>query len=117
MTRRAPPLVATTDAGGHYVLDRLEPGHYSLFVARSGYVPQMYGQTKANREGRALIVERGRKLQGIDFRLIATVAIAGRVLGEDNEPIVGASVQAFTSRYVDGQRRFIGGQRPRARTI
>jgi hypothetical protein len=47
-------------------------------------------------------------LHGIDFRLTATGVIAGRVLGEDNEPRVRANVQACTPRYVEGERRLIG---------
>ncbi len=107
-----PPLVARTDGAGHYAADGLEPGHYSLHAWRTGFVFQEYGQRGRNRQGIVLILEPGKKLRGIDFRLIATGVIAGRVLGEDNEPVVRANVQACTPRYKEGQRRLIGGAAP-----
>jgi Carboxypeptidase regulatory-like domain len=100
-----PPLVARTDAAGHYAVGDLEPGRYSLFARHSGYVSQEYGQRRRNGKGVTLILERGKKLRGVDFRLIATGVIAGRVLGENDEPRVRAYVQACTSGYREGQRR------------
>jgi hypothetical protein len=106
-----PPLVTTTDANGHFVVANLEPGHYSLRAERAGYVGQTYGQRKKNREGVVLILGPGEKLRGIDFRLVATGVITGHVLGEDNEPIVGAYVQASEFRYSQGRRRLLEGGR------
>jgi Carboxypeptidase regulatory-like domain len=106
-----PPLVTTTDANGHFVVANLEPGHYSLRAERTGYVGQTYGQRKKNREGVILILGPGEKLRGIDFRLVATGVITGHVLGEDNEPIVGAYVQASEFRYSQGRRRLLEGGR------
>jgi hypothetical protein len=54
-----------------------------------------------------LVLEPGKKLRDIDFRLIPAGVIAGRVLGEGNEPRVGAEVDAFTTRYIEGQRHFV----------
>jgi hypothetical protein len=108
----SPPIVVKSDPAGQYVITDLEPGRYSVYAERSGYLSQMYGERKRNREGTAVILEPGKKLQGIDFRLIATGTIAGRVLGRDNEPIVGATVQAFAPRYVQGELRLIVGGGP-----
>jgi protocatechuate 3,4-dioxygenase beta subunit len=102
-----PTVAVTTDAAGHYSVDGLEPGRYSLYVDRNGYVPQDYGQRGRNREGITLILKSGKRLRDIDFRLIAAGVITGRVLGEGNEPRVGAEVDAFTTRYIEGQRHFI----------
>jgi Carboxypeptidase regulatory-like domain len=100
-------VAVTTDAAGRYSVDGLDPGHYSLYVERNGYVPQEYGQRGRSRGGVILVLEPGKKLRDIDFRLIAAGVIAGRVLGEGNEPRVEAEVYAFTTRYIKGQRHFI----------
>jgi hypothetical protein len=102
-----PTVAVTTDAAGRYAADGLDPGKYSLYVERNGYVPQEYGQRGRSRGGVTLVLEPGKKLRDIDFRLIAAGVIAGRVLGEGNEPRVGAEVDAFTTRYIEGQRHFV----------
>jgi Carboxypeptidase regulatory-like domain len=112
-----PRVVSRTDASGHYALEDLEPGRYSLDAWHTGYVPRAYGQRGRYREGATVILEPGKKLRGIDFRLIATGVIAGRVLGEDKEPVVRADVQACTPRYKEGQRGLVGGGARRPPTI
>ena len=102
-----PTVAVITDAAGRYAVDGLDPGRYSLYVERNGYVSQEYGQRGRSRRGVILVLEPGKKLRDIDFRLIAAGVIAGRVLGEGNEPRVGADVYAFTTRYVKGQRHFV----------
>jgi hypothetical protein len=52
-----PPLVIRTDAAGHYAVDNVQPGRYSLYVHRTGYVPQEYGQRGRNRQGVAVVLE------------------------------------------------------------
>jgi hypothetical protein len=101
-----PPLVATTDAAGHYAVNGLEPGRYSVTVERSRYLRRMFGQHGKNIQGVPLILAPGEKLHDINFALLRIGVIAGRVLGEDNDPRVAAEVQAFTTRYVRGQRLF-----------
>jgi protocatechuate 3,4-dioxygenase beta subunit len=110
-----PRVVVRTDAAGHYAADGLEPGRYSLYVDRTGYVPQMYGQHGTHPEGIALTLGPGKRLQGIDFRLIATGVVGGRVFGQDGEPLVRAAVQAFRPQYFRGKRRLMAGAGP-ART-
>ena len=101
------PIIVKSDASGHFVVDELEPGRYFLRAGRDGYLAQNFGQRGKNREGTALVVTQGQKLRDVDFKLVATGVIAGRVSGEDNEPRVGASVQAFAFHYVEGERRLI----------
>jgi hypothetical protein len=102
-----PPIAVSTDAAGHYAVDDVEPGRYSLYVQRNGYVPQQYGRRGTYARGVTLILEPGKKLRGIDFRLIATGVIAGRVLGKDNLPRVRANVEACTPRYKEGERGLV----------
>jgi protocatechuate 3,4-dioxygenase beta subunit len=106
------PTVVKTDTNGHYAAENIQPGLYSIVARQRGYVPQMYGQHKRNREGTTLPLESGATLHAIDFRLVHTVAIAGKVLDEHGEPVTGARVQAVTPRYMEGERRLIGGFEP-----
>jgi Carboxypeptidase regulatory-like domain len=105
-------LSVLTDGNGHYSAEDIAPGRYSIAVSCSGYVPQTYGQHKRNNEGTTLDLEIGTKLRVIDFRLVRTGVIVGKVLDQAGEAIVKATVQALTPRYVEGERQLIGGVEP-----
>ena len=98
-------LVTTTDASGQFIVEGLAPGHYFLSAERTGFVSQVYGEQENSREGVTVSLAPGQKLREIDFRLIATGVITGRVSGADNEPRVGADVRALRFRYVQGRGR------------
>jgi protocatechuate 3,4-dioxygenase beta subunit len=102
-----PPLVLTTDAGGRYSVDDLEPGSYSVMSEKRGYLDRVFGQRGRTIHGPALRCDSGKDLADVDFHLIATGVITGRVLGEDNLPRIKADVQAFSPQYVSGERRLI----------
>ena len=76
---RQPSYVTSTDSSGRFVLKEVEPGHYRLWVERSGYVPQEYGQRGVHRAGTILTLESGQSLRDIILRLVPTSAIAVRV--------------------------------------
>lgn len=100
------PLAVSTDGAGRYFTGGLDPGRYSIVVKRSGYLDRMYGQRGGIVEGVPLVCRAGEDLDKIDFQLVATGVIAGRVVGEDGQPRVGAKVQALRSHYVRGERHF-----------
>jgi Carboxypeptidase regulatory-like domain len=104
--RRDTPLLVTTDASGHYRAEDLDPGRYRLIAQSNGYVAQKYGERARNRDGMLVSIGRGQILSDIDFRLFAAAVIAGRVLGDGNEPQVGATVAVLSLHSVRGQQRF-----------
>jgi len=105
-------LMVTTDENGRYIAQGLEPGRYTVFARRRGYIPQTYGKHRYDSKGKVLLLAAGVKLKGIDFRLIKTGVIAGRVLDETGQPVIGARVQAVYPYYVEGERRLIAGVEP-----
>ena len=104
---RQPSYVTSTDSSGRFVLKEVEPGHYRLWVERSGYVPQEYGQRGVHRAGTILTLESGQSLRDIILRLVPTSAIAGRVYDEEGEPTAGVRVQALRYGYEGGHRQFM----------
>lgn len=101
------PIITTTDTNGHFVVDGLEPGRYSIRAERSGYMSQIYGQRGNSSAGKDLVLGRGQGLTVINFQLVPTGVISGRVLGEQDEPLVGFFVEALTPSYIQGHRRFV----------
>lgn len=105
-------LVVTTDANGRYAVEGIEPGRYLLVATRRGYVPQAYGRKNRSNRGITLVLDPGTRVRGIDFRLVQTGVIAGKVVDQDGEPVAGATIQALTPRYIEGERRLMGGAEP-----
>jgi hypothetical protein len=105
-TRKA-LLVTHTDSSGRFVINELDPGRYTLRAERSGYVSQDYGERGKSSRGTVLVLHPGQISPDINFRLIATGVLTGRILGEDNDPVIGSIVRAFVIDHTEGQRRLI----------
>ncbi len=103
-TARPQPINATTDSGGRFRFEELEPGNYTFVVFRNGFVRQEYGQSQPGRTGSVLELAEGQE-QEVLFQLVPAGTIAGRIYDENGEPVPGAAVQALTRRYTpDGLR-------------
>jgi len=89
------PQLATTDAAGHFALENVRPGRYGLVVYRDGYLPTQYGETNSDDQGAVLSLVPGQEIGDLVFRLQRTAVISGRVIDEDGEPMVRASVEAL----------------------
>ncbi len=97
--------VAMTDETGHFELSELPAGSYTLSASRTGYITVNFGQRRPLRAGKPVAVRDGQRVGGIDFHLPRGSAITGRVLDQDGEPLVRATVRAFRSRIVQGEGR------------
>lgn len=97
-------VAAVTDEGGHFELNSLDAGRYTLMASRLGYVAIAYGQHKPNDPGAILTLRAGQEMKDLLFRLIPSAVIAGRILDEDGEPLPGASVAALREIYSQGKR-------------
>jgi hypothetical protein len=104
------PVTVVTDAGGQFSIENVDPGRYFLSVSRSGFVDQQYGQRSAHSLGAVLTLASGQNMQDLVFRLLPAAVIAGRVVDEDGEAVMGAHVQALLTRMVRGQRVLYGGR-------
>jgi len=95
---------AQTDDSGHFSISKIQPGRYSLFVDRVGYVRQSYGQTASARQGAILALAAGESAHDLVFRMVPWSVIAGRITNEDGEPISYADVTAMRSSVENGKR-------------
>jgi 5-hydroxyisourate hydrolase-like protein (transthyretin family) len=103
------PYSTSSDASGRFLFQNVEAGKYQLWVERTGYVHQAYGQrsTEPFSRGTTLTVAPGQKLTGIDFRLIPAAVITGRITDEDGEPLANSSVEVMRFAYRDGKRDLV----------
>jgi len=105
------PPSTTTDENGHFLLNDVVPGNYSLAADRNGYVRLEYASGGVNLSyfgtGTILSLVPGQHVKDVLFRLVPAAVITGRVVDEDNEPLLGATVQALRYGYVRGQRQLV----------
>jgi hypothetical protein len=96
---------AVSDTAGAFRLNDIEPGKYSLYVQRNGYVQQQYNSRKG-RSGSILTLANGQELSGMVMKLVPQGVISGKVTDEDGAPVPQCGVQVLSQRYVQGRRQF-----------
>jgi len=90
---------ASTDADGHFRVDGVVPGRYSIFIERTGFV-------EVNARGRksdvnVVTIQAGQSIEDLLFRMLPTATIAGRITDEDGDPMSG--VRMFALRKKPGK--------------
>ena len=93
---RAPSVARTTtatDADGHFAFDGLEPGSYQLSATRNGYLDQGYGASGPMNLGPPFKLTAGQKMSDVVLKMTPQSFIYGKILDEDGEPMVNASVR------------------------
>jgi hypothetical protein len=90
-----------TDGNGHFRINDVAPGEYSISADRQGFFPQPNGAPGAPMP--RMKVATGEQVTNIVVKLAPTGVIAGRVLDLDGEPIRGAQVHAMQYANVGGK--------------
>jgi hypothetical protein len=98
-------LTATTDAAGHFAIDKIPAGKYDLEVTRTDYVTARYGQDQPDKPGATLSLAPGLKIADLLFRLNRMGVITGRVVDEDGDPIRGVAVVSMIHRAAGGKQK------------
>jgi hypothetical protein len=106
-SRNSADYGTTTDAGGHFLIQDIEPGTYQMDASRNGYVALAYGATKPEGPSTPLSLSPGRHTRDIVFRLTPNGVITGRVLDEDGEPMQGANITAMRFHTMRGKRQLM----------
>jgi 5-hydroxyisourate hydrolase-like protein (transthyretin family) len=94
---------ATTDAAGHFSIDKIPAGKYDLEVTRTDYVTARYGQDQPDKPGATLSLAPGQKIADLLFRLNRMGIITGRVVDEDGDPIRGVAVVSMVHKTAGGK--------------
>ncbi len=89
---------ATTDAEGNFRIAAVEPGRYTIFAERTGFVRQNY--TRA-----PIVLDKAQKVTGVLVKLVPQGVITGKVLDEEGDVVAFATVQVNRIRAAGGQRQ------------
>ncbi len=84
---------ATTDAAGRFVFDGIESATYRLSAQKPGFLTMQYGARRGSSRGTPIKLDAAQELT-LDFKLPPQGVIAGRLVDEDGDPVMGASVTA-----------------------
>jgi hypothetical protein len=99
----------TTDKSGYYQIVGLPVGKYSIRAAKSPFVSPVWNErNESDSDLRVDLTDRA-IVEKVDFALVRGAAIAGTVVDEFSEPVVGAQVMPYRFRYVRGRRQLVRG--------
>lgn len=91
------PVSTTTDEQGHFQLDGLTTGNYTINAAFPGYVIE---NTPSNKETYYRVGD-----NNVEITMIKGGAINGIITGSNNEPIIGLPVAYVYLKDLDGKVR------------
>lgn len=103
------PVRVQADSEGRFAFRSLPKGTYSITTNRPGYVDGAAGRTRPGGPARGVMLTDEQRVGDIDIPMWKYAAIAGVVLDENNEPLVGAQVRVLRRDYVAGRRRLTMG--------
>jgi len=92
---------ADTDAEGHFKIDNIKPGQYTLSAQHSGFL-----SAGKHRRGRSLTLDPGQELKDLVLRLQPSAVVTGKILDNDGDPVQGVTVVAH--RYTGSRYRNFG---------
>ncbi len=83
---------ASTDADGHFRVENVVPGHYRLFLERTGLIG--INERGLKSDTNVVTIHPGQNVENLLFRMLPSAVIAGRITDEDGDPMSGVSVIA-----------------------
>jgi hypothetical protein len=103
------PVRVQADGEGRFVFRALPKGTYSIATTRPGYVDGASGRTRPGGPTRGVTLTAEERAGDVEIPMWRYAAIAGVVLDENNEPLVGAQIRVLRRDYVAGRRRLTLG--------
>jgi hypothetical protein len=92
-----------TNAAGQFVARGLRKGSLFLVVTKGGYVDATNAQSRPEGTAQRIDVKEGQRITDIEVRMWRNSVIAGIVIDEAGEPVVGAHVQSYRRGFAAGR--------------
>jgi protocatechuate 3,4-dioxygenase beta subunit len=97
---------ASTEADGHFHIEKVVPGRYRIFIERTGFVGVNGRGLKS--DSNIFTIQAGQALEGLLFRMLPTAVISGRITDEDGDPMSGVRVLALRKKPGKTTREGVG---------
>jgi uncharacterized protein (DUF2141 family) len=101
-----PPRILTA-ADGRFMFRDLRDGSFTITATRSGYSFGAAGARRPNGEPQPVVLTAARRTVDITIRMWKLAAIAGTVVDEAGEPLVGLRVAALARSALFGRTQFV----------
>jgi carboxypeptidase family protein len=98
------------DSSGRFLFRDLPVGEFTVIASKAGYVGGASGQRSPNGPSRPVELAEGERLSDLTLRLWQAGVIAGTIVDEAGEPVVGIKVALAERRLINGRRRLAPGQ-------
>jgi hypothetical protein len=98
---------ATTDAAGHFAVERIAPGNYTITIQHQNFAPVNYGATRPGMLGTPVALAAGQSLSAIEVKLTPFGVISGKVVDEDGDPVSGVLITVMRWGYLRGARQLV----------
>lgn len=102
----APKGRVIADDEGRFFFADLPPGDYYLSAGKAGYMPGAYGQRRPMGETQQLTLAEGERRTDVKLAIWKYGVIAGTVVDEAGEPVVGVTVNALSRDFLAGRARY-----------
>ncbi len=103
------PVRVQADGQGRFLFRALPKGTYAIATNRPGHVDGASGRTRPGGPARGVTLTDDARVGDVEIPMWKYAAIAGVVLDENNEPLVGAQIRVLRRDYVSGRRRLTLG--------
>ena len=91
------------DDRGRFFFTRLPAGEFRLTAEKRGFLDGQYGRSRAGGEGTPLVLYDNQWMTDAQVALFRPATIAGVVVDDGNEPVIGVKVQAFKREFQSGR--------------
>jgi hypothetical protein len=100
------PVRVLSDGDGRYAFREVPKGSFSVNATKPGYSDGAYGRLRPSGPTQPLQLTDGQRLTDVSLPMWKLGTIAGLVLDESGEPIVGATVKVYQRMIVGGKRQW-----------
>jgi hypothetical protein len=100
------PLRVMADGQGRFGFRDLPAGNFSITTSRPGWSDGAYGRTRPQGMATLVTLKDGEKISGVAIPMWKFASIAGSVLDETGDPVVGMPVRVLRKTLASGKIRF-----------
>jgi hypothetical protein len=103
------PLRVLADAQGRFAFADLPKGGFSIEATKPGYLAGSFGRTRPNGPAQSVTLNAGATVSDATIVVWKFGAIAGTVVDEVGQPMVGVTVRALRRSLSGGRPQYING--------